>query len=323
MIYLNKPILVIGAGSIGERHIRVLWSLGFVNIHVLRRQKQVFRDIGEAIVTIHLSWNDALSINPFAAFICSPTSFHLEHTILCIENKIHVFVEKPLIHNQEGIQQIKRALHNSSVSLQVGYMMRFHPLVLKIKNIIEENTYGNLLSIQSKWAEYLPGWHPWEDYRQSYAARKELGGGVALTLSHDIDLAMFLSNSSVEKFHIIKSYQSKLDVNVESGADIILQFENKITANIHLNFYEKTKERFLKLVFDEASLNFDFFQSIITINTNDKSEIIHLKDFDRNDLFVSQTKWFFEHINHSEIIYNSFKQIENSEQIIEICNEKQ
>ena len=319
---LNLPILVIGAGSIGERHIRVLWNLGYTNIHVLRREFQELRDIGSAFVTVHLSWEEAIKINPFIAFICSPTSLHLEQTLLCINNGIHVFVEKPLTHNLDGIIQIKKALLGSGVYLQVGYMMRFHPLIQKIKEEILSKKYGELISIQSKWAEYLPDWHPWEDYRQSYAARKELGGGVALTLSHDIDLALFLADSFVKSTHITKSYNSKLEVDVESGADIILQFENKTTANIHLNYYEKQKERFLKLVFDEASFHFDFFQSNLTINSTVKSEIIQLKNFDRNDLFISQTKYFLNQIHNSEIINNSFKQIENSEQILKICDGK-
>jgi predicted dehydrogenase len=319
---LNLPVLVIGAGSIGERHIRVLWSLGYNNIHVLRRESKIFRDIGNASVTVHLSWEDAMKINPYAAFICSPTSLHLEQTLLCIKNGIHLFVEKPLTHNLEGIHQIKKAILDSGVYLQVGYMMRFHPLIVKIKEDILSKKYGDLISIQSKWAEYLPDWHPWEDYRQSYASRKELGGGVTLTLSHDIDMALFLANSAVNSFHLIKNYNSKLEVDVDSGSDILIEFENKIIANIHLNFYEKIKERFLKLVFDDASFNFDFYQSKLTITTVEKVDIIELRTFDRNDLFVAQTKCFFDQIvglNSNEI---SLQQIVCSEQIIKICDGK-
>jgi predicted dehydrogenase len=319
---LNSPILVIGAGSIGERHIRVLWSLGYSNIHVFRRQERPFRDIGNASIQVHLTWDEVIKLNPYAAFICSPTSLHLEQTLFCIENGIHVFVEKPLTNDLEGIQQISNALVAKEVYLQVGYMMRFHPLIKKIKEEIFLKNYGGLISIQSKWAEYLPDWHPWEDYTQSYAAKKELGGGVALTLSHDIDLAIYLADSSVNSAHIMKNYKSKLEVDVESGAEIILQFENKITANIHLNFYEKQKERFLKLVFDEASFHFDFFHSSLTIHSIKKSEIIQLKAFDRNDLFVSQTKWFFEQIRQTNRTEISFEQIKSSEQIIKICDGK-
>ena len=79
-------------------------------------------------------------------------------------------------------------------------MMRFHPLICDLKEIISNEYYGKLISIQSKWAEFLPDWHPWEDYRISYASNKKMGGGVALTLSHDIDLAFFLTSSKLQNF---------------------------------------------------------------------------------------------------------------------------
>ena len=100
----------------------------------------------------------------------------------------------------------------------------------------------------------------------------------------------------------------------------MIEFQNKITANIHLNFYEKTKERFLKIIFDEASLVFDYYDSKLTIHkSNFKDKIIKLKDFDRNDLFIEQTKFFFNTINDFTIL-DSINQVNFSEKIINICN---
>jgi len=180
--------------------------------------------------------------------------------------------------------------------------------------------YGDLISLQSKWAEYLPDWHPWEDYKTSYAAKKELGGGVALTLSHEIDLCNFLAYSNIKTSCIQKNFKSKLEIDVESGADILIKYENEITSNIHLNFYEKCKERFLRIVLDDASIIFDYFNSTLTIKTNYQEDIIYCeKDFDRNKLFIEQTKFFFSKLDQFTK-EESIQQVENSELIINICN---
>ena len=319
-IYKSQPIVVFGAGSIGERHIRNLWQLGFRNIAVFRQRNLPFRDIADAKVTVIKTWEEVDKLKPIAAIITSPTSFHTTQTIECVKRNIHVLVEKPLSNTTEDFQELKNTIENRQVFVYVGYMMRFHPLVIKAKQIIDSKEYGDVISLQSKWAEYLPDWHPWEDYRTSYAAQKNLGGGVALTLSHEIDLCNFLSNSKVKTSYIQKNSKSKLEIDVESGADILIKYENDSTSNIHLNFYEKCKERFLRIVLDDASLIFDYFNSTLTIKTNFQDDIVFTeKDFDRNDMFVEQTKYFFSKLD-SFTSEESLLQVDNSEQIIKICN---
>lgn len=316
---LNKPILIVGAGSIGERHIRNLWQLGFNNLFVFRQRNLPFRDIADAKINVITDWAVIEEIKPYAAFITSPTSLHLQQAIKCAQLGAHVFIEKPLSHNLEGIDQLKYVVQEAGIYIRIGYMMRYHPLIIRLKEIIDNKVLGELLSFSSKWGEYLPNWHPWEDYRFSYAAKQELGGGSALTLSHDIDLVNWICSSNVVKFATFKNYKSKLEVDVESGADILLKFENGITGSLNLNFYEKVNERFLNLVFDEGSINFNYYLSKLTIKKINITEYIELKDFDRNNLFISQLYDFFQKINNYKIS-DSINQIEESEIIIKICN---
>jgi predicted dehydrogenase len=320
---LEKAVVVFGVGSIGERHIRNLWTIGFRNIVVFRQRNLPFRDIADAKVTVIKTWEELDQINPFAAIITSPTSQHIQQTLKCVQRGIHVLVEKPLSHTLDEIELLEKALNTSNVYIHVGYMNRFHPHISSIKQVIKEKAYGNLLSVHSKWAEYLPDWHPWEDYRESYASRKELGGGVALTLSHDIDMACYLANDEIEVYHAIKNYRSQLEINVEAGADFLIKFRNGVTANIHLNYYEKVKERFLKLVFDHASLQFDFFTSTLTIKTPEGNSQSVLESFDRNDLFTDQSKFFFQKIQDGFQPEDSIKQIKDSYHIIKMCSDEQ
>lgn len=320
MIDISKHIIVFGAGSIGERHIKNLWNLGFREISVFRQRKLPFRDLDGINIRVITTWDELECNVPFAAIICSPTSQHLLQTLKCAELGIHCLIEKPLSHNLQNFSLLSDTVKKNNVFVYVGYMMRFHPLIIKIKEIINSKQYGNLLSLNSKWGEYLPDWHPWENYKDSYASKKELGGGVALTLSHDIDIANFLVCSKVVKYAKINNYKSNLEIDVESGADILVRYEDKTTANIHLNFHEKNKERFLKLIFDNASINFNYYDSeLIITNHNKKDEVFIENDFDRNNLFIDQSKYFLSKINDFTK-KESVKNIEDSKLIIKICN---
>jgi predicted dehydrogenase len=318
MINLTAPILIVGAGSIGERHIRNLWMLGYKNLHVYRQRNLPFRDIGEAKVNVFTEWNQIDTIQPFAAFITSPTSQHLSQSISCAEKGIHLFIEKPLSHSLVDIDRLKAEIRKTGVYVKIGYMMRFHPIMKQIKKIVEEKTYGNLLSFHSHWGEYLPDWHPWEDYRTSYAAKKELGGGAALTLSHDLDLANWLPGSSLAEYKGISNYACSLEVNVNSGADFLLKYKNGVTGHVHLNFYEKIPRRVYSYIFEDAIIDFDYFKSEIKISTKKQIDSEKHEQFDRNNLFMDQTKEFFSSIN-SFTGDDPLNNINESEVIIKMC----
>ncbi|HOY94190.1 MAG TPA: Gfo/Idh/MocA family oxidoreductase, partial [Catalimonadaceae bacterium] len=95
----QDPVLVIGGGSIGERHIGNLLTLGYTNIVVLRSRNLPFRTVDASKVTIVTDWESALALKPRAAFICTPTSLHISQAIKCAENGISILAEKPLSHN--------------------------------------------------------------------------------------------------------------------------------------------------------------------------------------------------------------------------------
>jgi predicted dehydrogenase len=129
----------------------------------------------------------------------------------------------------------------------------------------------------------------------------------------------WLSGSSVSRSAIFKNYRSALEVDTESGADILLQYENGINASLHLNYYEKSKERFLKLVFDEASFSVDFFEASLTKKAEGKTETRHFPDFDRNQLFIHQLEAFMKKTTDF-LPEDSLRHLQESKQIISICH---
>lgn len=319
MIQYDVPLLVIGAGSIGERHIGVLQSLGYKNIHVYRQRLLPFRNIENSSVNSFTNWDEINHIKPYAAIICTPTSQHLPQAQECLHQEMHVLVEKPLADTTQAIDDLMSLAIEKNKLVQVGYMLRYHPLMKKLKSIISTQELGRLVSFSSIWAEYLPNWHPWEDYRTSYAARKDLGGGVALTLSHDLDIVNWLVGELPHQYHKIYNYHSDLAVDVEAGAAFLLSYPMGVTGVVQLNFYQKIPVRKYELVFSNALVTFDYFGNQIIIQTTENTTTIENKDFERNQLFEQQMIDFLQNSQNANLNLLTKQYIDESKIIIKMC----
>mgnify|MGYP003670733758 CR=1 FL=1 len=316
MINKGDPVLVFGAGSIGERHIGVLQKMGYLNIWVYRKRLFPLRNIDASTIHTITNLNQVKDHKPSFAIICTPTALHLEQTLFCVENNIPVLVEKPLSHSLAGFEELHAMVVKNSAVVHIAYMLRYHPFMQRIKKWVVNQEFGDLLNIQTYWGEYLPDWHPWEDYSTSYPACKELGGGVALTLSHDIDLVNWIAGSEIVEWHNLKNYRSNLDVNVEAGSDISMAYQNGITAHCHLNYFEKVARRYYRFILDNASIEVDYLNNTMTLLfPNGEIERQVLQNFDRNELFEKQLEGFVLNLRKSD----PTKMIE-SKKIIEICN---
>jgi len=228
--------LIIGGGSIGKRHIVNLRSAGYKNIFCLRRVYDKTFDEQLQIQSV-LSVEDLNDVKIDAVFICTPTSLHVKGIEIAIERKAAIFMEKPLIHNTQGLEKAKHLLQNYHKPFFIGFMLRYHPHVKKIKEIIDSNIMGKAYSARFECGSYLPLWHPWEDHRISYASKAELGGGVINTITHELDLTQYFFGEPQTVIASSKNLQ-KLDIEVEEIAEIIFEYNDKIVT-LHLDYLQK------------------------------------------------------------------------------------
>ncbi len=312
-----KKVLIIGLGSIGLRHIQALMSLGERNIAALRTgkgKKNIDKDILSRII-VFTKDNEAFSWQPTHVIISNPTSLHQKYIELAIKHKCKFFVEKPIADKTE---EIKELINNSNINGVVGYNLRFHGLFQFIKEKIESKEYGKVVTSQLHVGQYLPNWHPYEDYREAYYSRKDLGGGAIRTLSHEIDLAQYLFgkvNSVIAKVQKL----SKLEIDVDDVVNIFCNTEYCEQVNIHINFLDPIVVRKGIIYFDKGVLNYDFIASQIcytSYETKDKEIIYNVKeDYDKQyklqmQEFISDNKTytactFIQGVNVMRIIEKS------------------
>ena len=300
--------LIAGLGSIGRRHFRNLIALGEKEIVLLRTRKGTLPEDELAGYPVETDFQEALKKHrPDAVIVANPTSMHLEVAIPAAEAGCHILVEKPVSHSLERLDVLQQTAEKSGSKILVGFQFRYHPTLNKARELIRSNALGRLLTVHAHWGEYLPQWHPWEDYRQSYAARADLGGGVIVTLTHPLDYLRYLLGE-VESLYSFNGHISSLEVDVEDVAEIGLKFTNGAVGGVHVNYFQRPPVHRLEIAGTNATLRWDnadgilhFFKmpaSFGSFSDQPPAPVVESfsppEGFERNQLFVAQTRHFIE-----------------------------
>ena len=298
--------LIAGLGSIGKRHFRNLVALGEKDIVLLRTHKATLSDDELAGYLVETDIHKALkNRKPDAVIVANPTALHLDVAIPAAEAGCHILLEKPVSNSLERLDVLQQAAKKSGCKILVGFQFRYHPTLNKARELIQSNALGKLLTVHAHWGEYLPQWHPWEDYRQSYAARADLGGGVILTLTHPLDYLRYLIGE-IEALWSFNGHGSALEMDVEDVAEIGLRFANGAIGGVHLNYFQRPPVHRLEIVGTNGTLRWDnadgslhFDQMPAPFGSFSDSPPAPVTQtfsppagFERNQLFVAQTRHF-------------------------------
>ena len=241
--------LIVGMGSIGRRHARQLLAHGH---EVLGADPYVKDPFG---FPVYPSVAAAWEAQPDMVWICSPTSLHAEQVMGVLDRGLPVFVEKPVSSTLESALQILETWGKLSkkVLIWVGCNMRFHPGVLRLKKALEEGLVGRPLVYRIHFSHYLPNMRPGMDYRQTYAAKASMGGGIILDDIHDIDLALWFAGS-VRKTVALAAHSGVLDMDAEDVAHISLLHDSGAFSEIHMDFLRQDKSRGIEVIGEKGTL---------------------------------------------------------------------
>jgi predicted dehydrogenase len=258
----------------------------------------------------------ALSHGVCAAVIANPTALHLDSALMAVKCGCHLLIEKPLSNDLTGIQQLKTEVSTRCVVATVGYQFRFHPSLRQIWLWLKENAIGEIVSANVVWGEYLPAWQPWRDYRTSYSARADLGGGVLLTLSHPIDYLRWLLGEVV-CLSAITSRRSGLNLDVEDTALVHLEFVSGAIASISLDYVQRPPRHDLTIVGREGVIRWNNADGAAILDSLQRRAVVSVPGaFERNDLFVAELNHFFDCIAGRNEPACS---VEDGERIVRLC----
>ncbi len=286
--------MIAGLGSIGRRHLRNLVALGCKDLVAYRTFQSTLEENDLPVITIETELNAALAHAPQAVIIANPTALHMDIAIPAAAAGCHILLEKPIASDLTRIDELKKALKTSGGKLLVGFQYRFHPGLQKAYELVRDGALGRIVSAHVEWGEYLPEMHPWEDYRKSYSARQDLGGGVVLTLCHPFDYMRWMFGE-VAELSAVTIHSGGLEVDVEDVADINLHFTGGVLGSVHLDFYRQPAEHRLEIVGSEGTLewrNLTGATRLYRKKSDAWESFLPKKGFERNDLFLAEMKHF-------------------------------
>ena len=292
--------LLVGYGSIGRRHMNNLLAHGERDIVVLRSNKSTLDTGALKDFPVETDLRAALAHKPDAAIIATPTSLHMDTAIPAAELGAHLLLEKPVSHSLDRTDDLARAAAESGSRIVTAYQFRWHPTLNALKEELDRGTIGRITSAHVEWGEFMPGWHPWEDYRNSYAALPELGGGVVLTLCHPFDYLRWLLGE-VKSVYALTS-RSGLGLEVEDTADALLNFQAGAQAHVHVDYLRREPRHRLEMVGSDGILTWDNATGALRIfraDTGTWQETMPPADFERNVMFMDEMAHFIQVVNNT------------------------
>ena len=247
---------VIGYGSIGRRHVENLRELGVDEITVVRRKDANKAFSTPSDVAVVNSVEDALSTEPALAIVATPTALHLDASILCIDSGVPVLLEKPASDGYEQAKRFLKRVEQAEAFVAMAYCMRFHRAYCFAHDFLKSGGIGRVLYAKAWFESYLPDWHPWEDYRQSYAARRELGGGALRTLDHEIDFFIWCLGEPVSVSGTALASDG-LETSAEDYAVILAEHPGQVRSTISLSLCRRDRSRGFEFIGETGTLSWD------------------------------------------------------------------
>ena len=295
-------ILIVGLGSVGTRHLKYLRSMfPKVDIRALtsKSSNKIKYDLNGTLNDI----DEAIKFNPDFAVIASPSSNHIEVSKKFAINKIHLFVEKPLSNKSDNVEDFLYLCKKNKILLQVGYNLRYAKSLKFFKKMLQDNIIGKIYSIRCEVGQYLPNWRTDKNYSKLVSAKKDLGGGVLLELSHELDYIRWIFGE-IEWVTAYVSKLSDLNIDVEDTAHITLGIkkfdntDNKVV-NLNMDFYRHDVTRKCLVIGKNGSLKWDFIKGIVQIfdKNNNKWVTLYKAKNEIDETYINQWKDFLNKIN--------------------------
>ena len=296
-------ILIAGLGAIGQRHARNLRTICGDDLELLAYRRRGLRhvvtdrlakddslDVEAALgIRAFARLDDALALQPDAVFICTPSSQHLELALRSVRAGAHLFIEKPLSHSLDGVRELAHEVRKRGRVVLVASQWRFHPCVRALRELVLSGALGRLHEATFDSAEFLPDWHPYEDYRMSYAAREVLGGGVVLTQIHDYDLACWLFGAPAT-VRASGGRLSTLEIDVEDTVDAVLE-GGTCPVRVRQTFAERAARRVITVRGDAATATADLLAARVALEPP-LAPMQFFPDYQRNSMFLDEVVHF-------------------------------
>jgi len=260
--------LIVGLGSMGKRRVRNLQYLkgGEIIGFDLREDRRKEAEDKYKIQTFE-DFDEAMAENPDALIISTPPDFHMKYAIIAAKTNKHFFTEASVV--DEGMEELISLIKDKKIVAAPSCTMRFHPAMKKIKELVDQGTIGKPLAFTHHCGQYLPNWHPWEDYRKFYVAKRATGAAREIVPFELVWLTWAFGDA--DTISCFKGKLSKLDVDIDDTYQLILKFKSGVLGHMLIDVIARAPLRVFRLLGEEGVIEWDWGTKILRVfTTGDK-----------------------------------------------------
>lgn len=297
-------ILVLGAGSVGKRHLRNLAGLGCEVAAMDPRDDRLDEAATEVplaarYTTLESAIADAGRYN--GVVVASPPKYHLEQAAAALGAGLHVLLEKPATPTLAEASELARIAESSTARLLLGYTYRWWEPLRDFRSLIAEGVVGTPLSARFVMSAHLADWHPWEAYTDFFMASRELGGGALLDESHFVDLMLWFFGVPDRVYAQVEKLSS-LDIETDDTVEMIASWTSGLRANMHLDLFGRPHEKYIVVTGEGGTIEWSFEPNRVRWSSDMGQDAWQERtyDYERNDMFVSCAAEFLEVITGAE-----------------------
>jgi predicted dehydrogenase len=245
--------VVIGAGSIGRRHLRNLIARGERDLVAVRRDGAA---LDAEFSDVRVEKSVPAARGETIAIVCSPTSRHVDDALASLAAGCHVHIEKPLADRLDRFDELRAAARASGRVVGVAHCFRFHALMLRVRDELAAGRIGRPQSAMVWCGQHLAEWRPGRDHRETYSARRDLGGGVLLDLVHELDYCDWLLGPVTEVSAEARNTET-LGIEVEDVADVLMRTSGGAVVSCHLDYLARPAVRGGRVIGERGTLSWD------------------------------------------------------------------
>ncbi len=311
----DMTVLIAGCGSIGKRHARVLRGLGVQDLRVCdpsAEQREAL--IRETPARAFATYEEGLASRPDVVFVCTPPKLHIPMAIQAMAAGADVFCEKPLSDSSRGIDGLAEAARRANRQVMTGLCFRYHDGLRQAKQLLESGRFGRLVSIRCLMGEHFPTMRP--DFKTLYYARY----GGAFDLSHEVDLAVWFAGQPVRRVQCMAGTLSDVEMQAPDIAEMLLEFEGRQLASIHLDFFQMPRRRQTELIctLGVIAVEFASWDRCVVSTAGADGVWAHTEmKTRRDDMFTSEDRAFLEAIGSGRPVECGIDEACKSVEIIE------